>query len=168
MISLPVSKQEDPRCKKNVFSGRWFWMKTIFPSKFNLEYGGTFTKLFMHVSSRNMFPTTRNLQIRVRSIYSKVLTVSLFIDRKHFTVILCYGPLVNVFVSMHNGFCAITPVINEGFFWNFNTMQNSIWNMAVPLLSYSCMFQVEICSQQLEICKSVCKFIVLAIIVETD
>jgi len=30
-----------------------------------LEYGGTFTKLFMHVSSRNMFPTTRNLQIRV-------------------------------------------------------------------------------------------------------
>jgi hypothetical protein len=24
---------------------------------FNLEYGGTFTKLFMHVSSRNMFPT---------------------------------------------------------------------------------------------------------------
>ena len=40
--------------------------------------------------------------------------------------------------------------------------------MAVPLLSYSCMFQVEICSQQLEICKSVCMFIVLAIIVETD
>ena len=40
--------------------------------------------------------------------------------------------------------------------------------MVVPLLSYSCMFQVEICSQQLEICKSVCMFIVLAIIVETD
>jgi hypothetical protein len=38
----------------------------------------------------------------------------------------------------------------------------------VPLLSYSCMFQVEICSQQLEICKSVCMFIVLAIIVEND
>jgi hypothetical protein len=37
----------------------------IFPSKFNLEYGGTFTKLFMHASSRNMFLTTRNLQIRV-------------------------------------------------------------------------------------------------------
>jgi hypothetical protein len=30
-----------------------------------LEYGSTFTKLFMHVSSRNMFPTIRNLQIRV-------------------------------------------------------------------------------------------------------
>jgi hypothetical protein len=46
--------------------------------------------------------------------------------------------------------------------------ENSIWNTAVPLLRYSCMFQVEICSQQLEICKSVCLFIVLAIIVETD
>jgi hypothetical protein len=34
-------------------------------NKFNLEYGGTFIKLFMPVSSRNMFPTTRNLQIRV-------------------------------------------------------------------------------------------------------
>jgi hypothetical protein len=42
-----------------------FWVKKIFPWKFNLEYSGTFTKLFMHVSSRNMFPTTRNLQIRV-------------------------------------------------------------------------------------------------------
>ena len=94
-----------------------FWMKKIFPWKFNLEYGGTqgriqrgrtlrasplklekirffgvkswfftrntpqifappsavgkisapgtFTKLSMHVSSRNTFPTTRNLQIRV-------------------------------------------------------------------------------------------------------
>jgi hypothetical protein len=40
-------------------------VKKIFPWKFNLEYGSTFTKLFMHVSSRNMFPTTRNLQIRV-------------------------------------------------------------------------------------------------------
>jgi hypothetical protein len=41
------------------------WVKKISPIKFNLEYGGTFTKLFMHVSSQNMFPTTRNLQIRV-------------------------------------------------------------------------------------------------------
>ena len=31
-----------------------------------------------------------------------------------------------------------------------------IWNTVVPLLSYSCMFQVKICSQQSEICKSVC------------
>jgi hypothetical protein len=29
-----------------------FWMKKSFPWKFNLEYGGTFTKLFMYVSSR--------------------------------------------------------------------------------------------------------------------
>jgi hypothetical protein len=42
-----------------------FRVKKIFPSKFNLEYGGNFTKLFMHVSSRNMFPTTRILQIHV-------------------------------------------------------------------------------------------------------
>jgi hypothetical protein len=41
------------------------WVKKLFPWKFNLEYGDTFTKLFMHVSSRNMFPTIRNLQIRV-------------------------------------------------------------------------------------------------------
>ena len=40
-------------------------MKTFFPWKFNLEYSGIFTKLLMHVSSRNMFPTIRNLQIRV-------------------------------------------------------------------------------------------------------
>jgi hypothetical protein len=39
--------------------------KQIFPWKLNLECGDTFTKLFMHVSSRNMFPTTRNLQICV-------------------------------------------------------------------------------------------------------
>jgi hypothetical protein len=31
-------------------------VKKIFPWKFNLEYGGTITKLFVHVSSRNMFP----------------------------------------------------------------------------------------------------------------
>ena len=36
-----------------------------FSLKIHLEYGGTFPKLFMHVSSRNMFPTTRNVQIRV-------------------------------------------------------------------------------------------------------
>jgi hypothetical protein len=42
-----------------------FWVKKFFPWKFNLEYSGTFTKLFMHVPSRNMFPTIGNLQIRV-------------------------------------------------------------------------------------------------------
>ena len=58
----------------------------------------------------------------------------------------------------------ITPVLGE----EISPPENSIWNTAVPLLSYACMFQVEICSQQLEICKSVCMFIVLAIVVETD
>ena len=41
------------------------WVKKFSPWKFNLEYGGTFTKQCMHVSSWNMFPTIRNLQIRV-------------------------------------------------------------------------------------------------------
>jgi hypothetical protein len=36
-----------------------------FSLKIHLEYGGTFTKLSMHVSSQTMFPTTRNLQIRM-------------------------------------------------------------------------------------------------------
>jgi hypothetical protein len=54
------------------------------------------------------------------------------------------------------------------FGWRHFFPENSIWNTAVPLLSYWCMFQVEICSQQLEICKSVCMFINLAIVVETD
>jgi hypothetical protein len=38
-----------------------FWVKNFPPWKFNLEYGGTFTKLFIHVSSWNMFPTIRNV-----------------------------------------------------------------------------------------------------------
>ena len=54
------------------------------------------------------------------------------------------------------------------FGWRNFFPQYSIWNTPVPLLSYSCMFQVKICSQQLEICKSMCMFIVLAIVVETD
>jgi hypothetical protein len=45
--------------------------------------------------------------------------------------------------------------VKKIFPWKF------IWNTVVPLLSYSCMFQVEICSQQLEICKSVCMFFLI-------
>jgi hypothetical protein len=45
--------------------------------------------------------------------------------------------------------------VKKFFPWKFNLEYD------VPLLSYSCVFQVEICSQQLEICKSVCMFIVL-------
>ena len=48
-------------------------MKKIFPRKFNLDYGGTFTKLFMHVSRRNMSPTTRNLQIHVHAYRPSLL-----------------------------------------------------------------------------------------------
>jgi hypothetical protein len=47
------------------------WVKKMFPWKFNLEYGGIFTKPFMHVSCRNMFPTTRNLQICVHVNHSR-------------------------------------------------------------------------------------------------
>ena len=50
------------------------------------------------------------------------------------------------------------------FGWRKFSPENSIWNTAVPLLSYSCMFQVEISSQELEICKSVCMFILLTIV----
>jgi hypothetical protein len=52
----------------------------------------------------------------------------------------------------------------NSFGWRICFPENSIWNTAVPLLSYAYMFQVEICSQQLEICKSVCMFIVLTIV----
>ena len=64
--------------------------------------------------------------------------------------------------------CLRLRVILHQFWVKKFSPQNSIWNTAVSLRSYSSMFQVEICSQQLEICKSVCMFIVLAIVVETD
>jgi hypothetical protein len=61
----PPKKKPKQKQKRAIKFLHQFWLKKICPSKFNLEYGGTFTKLFMHVSSRNMFPTARNLQIRV-------------------------------------------------------------------------------------------------------
>jgi hypothetical protein len=70
--------------------------------------------------------------------------------------------LISIFI--HN----MLKVILHQFWVKKIFPENSIWNTAVPLLSYSCMFQVEISSQQLEICKSVYMFIVLVIIVETD
>ena len=74
-----------------------FWVKKIFPWKFNLEYGGTFTKLFMHVSSWNMFPTTRNLQIRVhvyrpRHCYGDGCFVPKIAD--HDLVKKSFGPMI--------------------------------------------------------------------------
>ena len=77
-----------------------FWVKNFFPWKFNLEYGGTFTKLFMHVSSRIMFPTTRNLQIRVHVYRSRHccgdwLTFGCFVPMiaDHDLVKKCFGPM---------------------------------------------------------------------------
>jgi hypothetical protein len=79
-----------------------FWLKKIFPWKFNLEYGGTFTKLFMHVSSRNMFPTTRNLQIRVhvyqpRHCCWNWLTFGCFVPMiaDHDLVKKSFGPMIS-------------------------------------------------------------------------
>jgi hypothetical protein len=46
-------------------------------------------------------------------------------------------------------------IIVKNVEWRKYIPENLISNTAVSLLSYPCMFQVEICSQQLEICKSV-------------
>ena len=78
-----------------------FWVKKIFPWKFNLEYGSTFTKLFMHVSSRNMFPTTRNLQIRMHVYHPRHccgdwLTFGCFVPMiaDHDLVKKSFGPMI--------------------------------------------------------------------------
>jgi len=77
------------------------WVKNICPWKFNLEYGGTFTKLFIHVSSRNMLPTTRNLQIRVhiyrpRHYCGDWLTFGCFVPMiaDHDLVQKSFGPMI--------------------------------------------------------------------------
>jgi hypothetical protein len=78
-----------------------FWVKKTFAWKFNLVYGGTFTKLFMHVSSRNMLPTTRNLQIRVHVYRSRHccgdwLTFGCFVPMiaEHDLVKKSFGPMI--------------------------------------------------------------------------
>jgi hypothetical protein len=78
-----------------------FWVKKSFPWKFNLEYGDTFSKLFMHVSSRIMFPTTRNLQIRVhvyrpRHYCGDCLTFVCFVPMiaDHNLVKKCFAPMI--------------------------------------------------------------------------
>ena len=78
-----------------------FWVKKIFPWKFNLDYGGTFTKLFMYVSSRNMFLTIRNLQIRVhvyrlRHYCGDWLTFGCFVPMitDHNLVKKSFGPMI--------------------------------------------------------------------------
>jgi hypothetical protein len=69
--------------------------------KIHLKYGATFTKLFMHVSSRNMFPTTRNLQIRVhvfrpRHYCGDLLTFGCFVPMiaDHYLVKKSVGPMI--------------------------------------------------------------------------
>jgi hypothetical protein len=66
-----------------------------------MEYGGTFTKLFMHVSSRNMFTTTRNLQIhvhvyRTRHYCGDWLTFGCFVQMiaDHNLVKKSFGPMI--------------------------------------------------------------------------
>ena len=74
------------------------------------------------------------------------------------------------FYVVHEETNSFIEIITSCFGWRKFFPENLIWNTAVALLSYSCMFQVEICSQQLhelEICKSVCMFISLGIVVET-
>jgi hypothetical protein len=75
----------------------------IFSLKIHLEYGGTFTKLFMHVSSQNMFPTTRNLQIRVhvfrpRHYCGDKFTFGCFVPiiADHYLVKKSFGPMISV------------------------------------------------------------------------
>jgi hypothetical protein len=92
--------------KENIFLKvilHQFWVKKIFPWKFNLEYGGTFIKLFMHVSSRNMFPTTRNLQIcvhvyRPRHCCGDWLTFGCFVPMitDHDLVKKSFGPMMTL------------------------------------------------------------------------
>ena len=67
LLYIQVNVRENRRAINNVLKVilHQLLVKKIFPWKLKLENDGTFTKLFMHVSSQNMFPTTRNLQIRV-------------------------------------------------------------------------------------------------------
>ena len=66
-----------------------------------------------------------------------------------------------VWFLLYHIYCLKSYYIRFG--WRTFSAENSVWNTAIPLLRHSYMFQFEICSQQLEICKSVCMFIVLAI-----
>jgi hypothetical protein len=91
-----------------------FWVKKISPWKFNLEYGGTSTKLFMHVSSWNMFPPTRNLQIRDKKY-----------DRYSVNEIL-------VHVCIAHGTINWLVCIIQIHYNSFTFMHVSSWNMFPP------------------------------------
>jgi hypothetical protein len=57
------------------------------------------------------------------------------------------GELKALKAKMHNPNFLLFKVILHQFLVKKISPENSIWNTAVPLLSYSCMLQVEICSQ---------------------
>jgi hypothetical protein len=70
-----------------------FWVKKLFPWKFNLEYGSTFTKLCMHGSSRNIkfsppdkISTGKNY---VLHMHSHILHYSIGLRAHHFQSEYC-------------------------------------------------------------------------------
>jgi hypothetical protein len=151
-----------------------FWVKKFSPWKLNLEYGGTFTKLFMYVSSRNMFPTIcvhvyrprYCCGVRTVQLMKKISDASNNIF--HVYHIRIIAPQKNGSHDMKRTDSSIIIVRNECVLTSASMIVylfvTRSWSAIIgTLLSYSCMFQVEICSQQ-----SVCMFIVLAIVVETD
>ena len=111
-----------------------------------------------------------NTAIKLQLINSIAESLSFVIRHNKGSLHLNLGILWFRFWQSSNVSMAVSP------FWNYHKRpfkQKKSFEVKVKvilhqLLSYSCMFQVEICSQQLEICKSVCMFIVLAIVVETD
>jgi hypothetical protein len=118
-------------------------VKKFFPWKFNLEYGGIFTKLFMHNNGSHDMKQTDSSIIIVRNVCvltSASMIVYLFFTRSWSAII---GP--KLFFT-RSWLAIIEPKLLRGTF--------------TKLFMHS-MFQVEICSQQLEICKSMCMFIVL-------
>jgi hypothetical protein len=100
-----VDWRTDEMCSKYVRGFKvilhQFWVKKIFPWKFNLEYSGTFTKLFMHISSRNMFPTTRNLQIRVHVYRSRHYSHCQECVHAYLSIHDCLSFLHKVMISNH-------------------------------------------------------------------
>ena len=115
-----------------------FWVKKFFPWKFNMEYGGTFTKLFMHVSSRNMFPTTRTnfsfaiiLMWYTRNIYIYIIvfinwTLRMSDNLPERVQILCHAHFICITVLEHIIICY--PIFfdllwKSAFEWIFNVMQ---------------------------------------------
>ena len=107
-----------------------FWVKNFFPWKFNLEYGITFTKLFMHVSSQNMLPTTKNLQIRVPSspLLWRLIYIRLFCSddcrswprEEMINNHGCWGKHAHIPDNDYWGICLFHVVWTNFFFCNYS------------------------------------------------